>query len=185
MKSILSYTLFVITAALLIAYVLFSTWIHNEAVEKTLIFDQAVKTFLDTITDKGALSERDYSVLVNHLGRTGGAFDITVTVERMYAVPDASGGFVQDYRPAYAFSSRLGDFPYTDGVGNDIIPTQYFRKFDLVTVTIQQTAMMGYQRNQIAQLMQPTHLRSWTFTRGVRSDGNSIINNEPPPISYQ
>lgn len=184
MKSIISWTLFFFTSILLIVYIMNSSYIHKEAIEKELILTESMKTFLDTVSDKGALSARDYSVLVNDLGRTGASYKITVTTERLYDIPDKNNGFVKDYRPLGAYSSDIGNFPFGNPNDSKYIPTIYFRKFDIVTLNVQQTTMMTYQANQIRQFSTIPVMRMWNFSRGVRSDGNSIVSNEEPNIDY-
>ena len=100
--------------------------IHQINAENTIV--EATQTFLDTVSDRGSLTWRDYDQLVTALNSTGGTFEITVTIQRMFAIPDSSPlspnyvppdpadpqpiqyGFTRDYRPIYGFSSKEGSF---------------------------------------------------------------------------
>lgn len=184
MKAIASYMLFLFTAVLVIVYVIYSTYVHQQMTEKELMIEEACKSYLDIVSDKGAVTSRDYDIFLTKLGATGASYKVSLTVKRLYAIPTTSplswgtdSGFTKDYRPAYGFSSDEANFPTsTDPV--------YLKKFDIITLSVQQTSMMSYQKVMLSQTKLTPSLREWNFARGVRNSGSNVVNNEAPPIPY-
>jgi hypothetical protein len=197
MSRLITYTIFFFTSIAVITYTLFSFFIHQEAVRTELQINEACKTYLDTVTDKGAITNHDYMIFLDDLGKAGGGFEISMTVNRLYAVPDDDLGYTNEYLPAYAFSS---DTPVTDAdvvpaaavIGNStrfpagtaVDDAQYLRKFDVVRLVVKQTSMMKWQVNVLRQMGISNSLREWSFARGCRDSGSTQVKNEPPPIPY-
>jgi hypothetical protein len=190
-KSILPYAIFtVITCIFIVGFIIFSQWINTRAVESEQTITEATQTFLDTVTDRGALTRRDFDMLMANLGATGGTFDVTVIVERMFAIPNTSplsplydpsavvpSDFVRDYRHIHGFSTRDGSFA-------SLTEPLMLRRHDLVSLQIRQTSFMDHQLNMTRQQNMPQFMREWYFARGVRNSGNLMIENESPPICF-
>jgi len=110
----------------LFGLIILSSNMHTHMIvsENTII--ESLQEFLDTVTDRGAITWNDYDNLVTSLASTGGTFDVFVTVHRMFAIPDTSplspnfnptppagqmvGGFTRDYRPIHGVSTRDGSW---------------------------------------------------------------------------
>jgi len=193
MKSVISYVIFVTTCVFLTGYIIFSQYINTRAVESEQMITEAMQTFLDTVTDRGAITKRDYDQLMVSLGATGGTFNVTVIAQRMFAIPNSSpltpGGsapigapaeFTRDYRPIHGWSTADGSFAELEGPDGAI----FFRRHDLLSVTLDQTTFMSHQLNMGRQQNMPQYMRTWNFARGVRNSGNLMVENERPPICF-
>ena len=183
----------------LLGLIILSSNIHTHQIASENIIIEAKQEFLDTVTDRGAITWGDYDNLVTGLTATGGTFEIFVTVNRMFAIPDSSplspnypptggimGGFTRDYRPIHGLSTRDGSWnrlqlPHNaeDGEG-----TIFMRRHDLVTLHIQQTSYMQHQLNMLRQLNMTPGLRQWTSARASRNAGNQMVDDERPPICF-
>lgn len=188
--AIISIVLFVI----LLSSILFSGSIQKTQIVTENIIIESTQEFMDTVTDRGSITWGDYDKLVKSLSSTGGTFDLFVTVNRMYSIPDSSplspqigstdNGFVKDYRPVYGLSTRDGswlrldnDYDISTGEG-----PLFLRRHDLVTLLVKQTSSMQYQTNMLRRLNLSPGLREWSLARGSRNSGNHMVENENPPI---
>ena len=183
----------------LLGLIILSANIHTHQINSENTIIEAKQEFLDTVTDRGAITWADYDKLVTALSSTGGTFNIIITVQRMFAIPDNSplspagenpaaimGGFTRDYRPIYGLSTRDGSFdrlqlPYNAETGEGTI---FMRRHDLVTLHIQQTSYMQHQLNALRQMNLSQDLREWTLARASRNAGNQMVDNENPPIPF-
>ena len=176
----------------LLGLIILSANIHTHQIASENIITEAKQEFLDTVTDRGAITWHDYDNLVTSLASTGGTFDVTVTVQRMFSIPDSSAlspnhstwdgvtyGFTRDYRPIHGISSKDGSWDALQWDG-----TIYIRRHDLVTLTIGQTSYMQHQTNMLRQLNLTPGLRTFTLARASRNSGNQMVDDEAPPILF-
>lgn len=187
MKNILSFAIAIGITVFFINFINISNQVKQSAIKSETIVANAVDSFLDTVADSGAINYKDYIVLMNQLGSTGGTFDVAINVTRLYPVPDPTqaGSFYMDYRPAYGWHSSKGgiqadyrDAKWPEGINASPVGVQYFVKSDNIAVTIKQTDAMDYQRSVITRLAMTVQLGEWNRSKAVRNTGNSIVGNE-------
>ena len=184
----------------LLGLIILSANIHTHQIASENLIIEAKQEFLDTVTDRGALTWGDYDNLVTSLAATGGSFDIIAIVQRMFAIPDTSplspnytpgtspdmmvGGFTRDYRPIHGLSSRDGSWNNLRANDADEGGTIFLRRHDLITLHIHQTSYMQHQLNLLRQLNITPGLRNWTLARSTRNAGNQMVDDERPPICF-
>lgn len=192
MRNFIPFIIAITITVAFINYINVSTQVKATAISSEAKIENAAEAFLDKVADSGAVTAKDYTALMTALMATGGAFNVNITVTRLYPIPDPSepGSYVLDYKPAYGWHSTKGGFPvdYKDpnwqGSNGSPAPVgvQYLVKADNVALTIQQVDAMDYQRSMVARLSIGTNLGEWAYAKGVRDTGNSIVGNQPEPF---
>lgn len=192
MRNFIPFVIAVILTVYFINYINVSSDVRQAAIETETNIANAAEAFLDKVADSGAVTAKDYTGLMTQLMATGGTFNISMTVTRLYPIPDPAeaGSYVLDYRPAYGWTTTKGGFPndYVDpnwqsSTGSPVpVGVQYLVKADNVALMIQQVDAMDYQRSMVARLHMGTNLGEWAYAKAVRDSGNSIVGNQPEPI---
>ena len=193
-------TIGVVIFVSLLGLIILSSNIHTHQIASENIIIESKQAFLDTVTDRGAITWEDYDQLITSLAATGGTFDVFVTVNRMFAIPDTSplspqypppgglmvGGFTRDYRPIHGVSTRDGSWNRLRLPNNPVTGegTIFMRRHDMVTLHINQTSYMQHQVNMLRQLNLTPGLRTWTLARSSRNAGNQMVDDERPPICF-
>ena len=187
----------IIIMVTLFGLIIMSANIHTHQIASENIIIEAKQTFLDTVTDRGAIVWNDYDSLITRLAATGGTFEVYVTVHRMFAIPDTSPlspvfgiapagqeiGFTRDYRPVHGLSTRDGSFTAINPMaGGEAV---FLRRHDMVTLRLEQTSMMQHQVNALQQLNMQPGLRTWTLARASRNSGHQLIEGAPPPMPVE
>ena len=188
----------------LLGLIILSANIHTHQIASENAIVEAKQEFLDTVTDRGAITWHDYDNLITALSATGGTFEVSVVVNRMFAIPDRSPlspqtptyewdpiagvnrpvyGFIRDYRPIHGVSTRDGSWNRLQlNPADPDSGTIFMRRHDLVTLTINQTSLMQHQTNMLRQLNMTPGLRTWTLARASRNAGNQMVDDEAAPI---
>lgn len=192
MRNFIAFAISVVVVVGFINYFNNSSQVKKTAIKSEVNIKNAAESFLDMASDKGAITSKDYVGLQNQLMATGGAFDISITVTRLYPVPvkEEPEQYQLEYRPAYGWSTSKG------GMANDYVDpnwqssnkteapkgVQYLVKSDNIALVIKQTDAMSYQRTLTTRMNQGTKLGEWAYAKSVRSTGNSITGNQQEPI---
>jgi len=155
--------------------------------EVEIIMTEAVQAFLDTVTDRGRITQADYDRLQQRLASTGGTFEIEIQVQRLTVISSNSplaeapegltnpnSFFVtRQFRPIHFFSTQAGTFQ-----GVDVA----LRRFDNVSIQLHQLTQFDYQVMLGRQQGQTRPMRVWTYARAVRNNGNLHVGNETMPL---
>lgn len=192
MRNFIAFAIAIAVTVGFINYFNNSNQVKKTAIKSEVSIKNASESFLDIVADKGAITAKDYVSLQNKLMSTGGAFDISITVTRLYPVPvkDEDGQYSLEYKPAYGWSTAKGGIPkdYVDPNWQSSNKTeapkgvQYLVKGDNVALVIKQTDAMSYQRTLVTRMNQGVNLGQWSYAKSVRSTGNSITGNQQEPI---
>lgn len=192
MKNILMFLLSLAMAAFFIVYSLNSSQIKAQSIKTEQTIQSAASAFVDRVSDTGALTFKDYNQLQSQLSGTGAAFNIAITVSRLYPVPDPSvpDSYILDYKPAYGWTSEQGGLSQNYVDPNWQVPVngpapkgvQYFVKADNFSVTIKQVDAFPYQRTLTSRMRGSANLGTWSFSKAVRDSGNAIVGNQPEPL---
>lgn len=193
MRNFLGFIIAVTITVFFINYINVGTQVKRTAISSEAVIANASEAFLDKVADSGAITSKDWTRLSTELMKTGGTFNITLTVSRLYPIPDPveDGSYVLDFRPAYGWTSTKGGFPdnYVDpnwqsGQGNPApVGVQYLVKADNVALTIQQVDAMDYQRTMVARMSLGANLGQWNFAKAVRDTGSTITGNQTEPFN--
>lgn len=192
MRNFIPFLIALVIAVFFINYINISNQVKQSALKSEATIANASEAFLDTVADSGGITAKDYTSLLTKLMSTGGTFNVTITVNRLYPIPDPdeAGSYVLDYRPAYGWSTAKGGFPndYKDpnwqsAAGKSApVGVQYLVKADTVALNIKQVDAMDYQRTMVSRLSTGTTLGDWSYAKAVRATGNSVVGNQQEPI---
>jgi hypothetical protein len=192
MKNIIMFLLALACVVFYINYTNNSAQVKKQASQSETLINNAAASFLDKVGDSGAITSKNYTQLQTQLMNTGGAFSVTITVTRLYPVPDpnTANSYVMDYRPAYGWTSDQGGISdkYVDPNWQTALygaapkGVQYLVKADNVALVIKQTDAMPYQRTMVARLATTANLNTWSYSNSVRNTGNAIVGNQPEPL---
>lgn len=192
MRNLIPFLIAITITVFVINYISASSDVRQASLKSEATIANAAEAFLDKVADSGAVTAKDYTSLMTQLMSTGGTFNISMTVTRLYPIPDPAeaGSYVLDYRPAYGWTTSKGGFPndYIDPNWQSSngtpapVGVQYLVKSDNVALMIQQVDAMSYQRTMVSRLSTGANLGEWSYAKAVRDSGNSIVGNQPEPI---
>lgn len=173
-----------------VTYISISHQTKESALKSELTVTNALESFLDIVADKGAVTSKDYTTLLNQLNSTGATYEVTISVSRLLPTPsDAEpGSYEMEYFPAYGWKSSQGgltaDYVDPNWAGRNAAPkgTQYLNKGDNVQLVLKQTSLMNYQRTMVTRLNQGTTLGDWSYAKSVRNSGTSITEQQQAPM---
>jgi len=187
MRGLLSFIIMVATLIFAIFFITTSNYVNRRMPEVEIIITEAIQGFLDTVTDRGRITQADYDRLQQRLSATGGTFEIEIQVQRLTTISSNSplaeepegmanpGSFfvTRQFRPIHFFSTQAGTFQ-----GVDVA----LRRFDNVSIQLHQLTQFDYQVMLARQQGQTRPMRVWTFARAVRNNGNLHVGNETMPL---
>lgn len=187
MRGLLSFIIIVATLIFAIFFITTSSYVNRRMPEVEIIMTEAVQAFLDTVTDRGRITQADYDRLQQRLASTGGTFEIEIQVQRLTVISSNSplaeapegltnpnSFFVtRQFRPIHFFSTQAGTFQ-----GVDVA----LRRFDNVSIQLHQLTQFDYQVMLGRQQGQTRPMRVWTYARAVRNNGNLHVGNETMPL---
>ncbi|MCL2577373.1 MAG: hypothetical protein FWE27_04905 [Defluviitaleaceae bacterium] len=187
MRGLLSFIVIVATLLFAIFFIITSNYVNRRMPEVEIIITESIHSFLDTVTDRGRITQADYDRLQQRLAATGGTFEVEVQVQRLTTIssnsplaeePEGITGpnpfFVtRQFRPIHFLSTQAGTFQNADVV---------LRRFDNVSIQLQQLTQFDYQVMLGRQQGQTRPMRIWTFARPVRNNGSLHVGNEPMPL---
>lgn len=192
MRNFIPFVIAITVTVFFVNYLNVSNQVKQTALKSENTIANAAEAFLDKAADSGAITAKDYVSLLNELMSTGGTFRVTITVDRLYPVPDKTepGSYVMDYLAAYGWSSDKGGFPadYQDPNWQSSVGApapkgvQYLVKADNIQLTIDQVDAMDYQRSMVSRLSIGANLGQWAYAKAVRDTGNSIVGNQQDPL---
>jgi len=186
-----NFTAWIVGILTIVGMVIITLWVsHNFNLQEhaETQINEAMHTFIETVVDRGALHQNDVDLLLGQLVGTGGTFEFSIVVNRLFPIPHTSplnphfntagaSGFVMDFRPIHGFSTM-------DGSLHTLDEPLILRRHDNLSIVLRQATLMPHQLNQERQFgFAQTH-RTWTFSRAVRNDGNAQVGNEAPPIRF-
>jgi len=187
MRGLLSFIIIIATLIFAIFFITTSNYVNRRMPEAEIIITEAIQAFLDTVTDRGRITQSDYDRLQQRLAGTGGTFEVEIQVQRLTTISRTSllaeepegianpGSFfvTRQFRPIHFFSTQAGTFQEVDVV---------LRRFDNVSIQIHQLTQFDYQVMLGRQQSQSRPMRIWTFARAVRNNGNLHVGNETMPL---
>jgi len=187
MRGLLSFIVIVATLILAIFFITTSFYVNRRMPEVEIIITEATQAFLDTVTDRGRITQADYDRLQQRLASTGGTFEIEIQVQRLTVISsnsplaEAPAGLAnpnsffvtRQFRPIHFFSTQAGTFQ-----GIDVA----LRRFDSVSIQLHQLTQFDYQVMLNRQVGQSRPMRVWTYARAVRNNGNLHVGNETMPL---
>ena len=192
MRNFIAFLIVITVTTFFVNYINVSNQVKRTAMSSEATIQNAAQAFLDKAADSGAVTAKDYTALMTELMSTGGTFKISITVDRLYPIPDPDepGSYIMDYRAVYGWHSDQGGFPneYQDpnwqsSTGKPApMGVQYLVKADNIALHIQQVDAMDYQRSMVSRLSHGVNLGQWSYAKGVRDTGNSIVGNQPDPM---
>ena len=118
-----------ILAVILLAFVPLVTKVCIDEIEITRKGWNYLENYVDTVTDKGLLTEDDYEDFVRRLSANGVIYDVDIEVSRKIALPESEGTAEIIYQPVGFYSSSPNE-SYQILIGKKAL-----YKGDIITVT--------------------------------------------------
>jgi len=181
MRGLLATVITIAIVAFGVIYVITISQVHYTGTHAERDINETMQEFMDRIADAGFIIPDDYDRLLQALGVTGGTFSLTLTVERLLPVPNATpnpgleGGI--DWHRRYHLVHSLGT---QDGSFAQLNAPLNLQRHDRITLNVEQLTAMTHEVLDTRAFASENPLRAWNFSRGVRNSGSMFQSQEVP-----